>query len=39
MSTHKPVPRLIEMFHRWQCEVCKRWCNYSEANGRWWCET
>lgn len=38
IEAHKPVPQLIESFHRWQCQVCKCWTNYSESNGKWWCE-
>jgi hypothetical protein len=38
MNKHRPAPQLIEMFHRWQCQVCKHWTNYNEGNGEWWCE-
>ncbi|MDQ0102301.1 hypothetical protein J2T10_001947 [Paenarthrobacter nicotinovorans] len=33
---HKPIPHLVEMFHRWQCKICKNWINYNEADGEWW---
>jgi len=33
---HAIVPVLIEIYHRWQCEVCHEWINYNEWDGRWW---
>lgn len=32
---HTPSPELIEMFHRYQCKVCKVWVNYDEGDGKW----
>jgi hypothetical protein len=32
---HRIEPELIEMFHRYQCEVCKSWISYSEETGKW----
>lgn len=33
--SHKPAPELIEMFHRYQCKVCKVWVRYVERAGKW----
>lgn len=33
---HRPIPQMLEMFHRYQCRFCHSWIYYDEAIGSWW---
>jgi hypothetical protein len=35
LRDHAIVPQYVEAEHRYQCEICKAWINYSEETGRW----
>jgi hypothetical protein len=36
VRNHRPVPQLVEMFHRYQCRFCHSWIYYDEVIGSWW---